>query len=139
MNQRSESRPPPVPTPRWPGSPPRGDSPDGAAPRPALFRQGDVLLVGIDRLPDAATPEPRSGRIVLAEGEATGHAHAIHEPDARSFTHEGERYLLTRSKARLIHEEHATIEVPTGQWRIIIQREYDPDVDTYRPWRTVLD
>jgi hypothetical protein len=93
---------------------------------PLHFRQGDVLLVAVEALPEGATPERRTGRIVLAEGEVTGHAHAIEERDARAFMHGGERYLLTRSIAQLVHEEHAPIEVPPGTWRIVIQREYEP-------------
>jgi hypothetical protein len=93
-----------------PGSP---SNPDLTPP--LSFRQGDVLLVEVDVILEDAKPEARSGRIVLAEGEATGHAHAIHERDAHTFTYEGERYLLTKSKAQLIHEEHGPIEVPEGE------------------------
>ena len=107
---------------------------------PLHFRQGDVLLLAVDALPEGATAERRSGRIVLAEGEVTGHAHAIAEPDARAFTHEGQRYLLTKSVAQLVHEEHAPIEVPAGTWRVVIQREYEPPVAASAPaWRTVVD
>lgn len=108
-------------------------------PVPLSFRQGDVLLVEVDRIPDDAMAQPRSGRIVLAEGEATGHAHAIHERDARTFTHEGERFLLTRSKAQLVHEEHGPIDVPAGAWRIVVQREYEPSPDSEVRWRRVVD
>ncbi len=110
-------------------------------PTPPLhFRQGDVLLLAVEGLPEGAAPERRSGRIVLAEGEATGHAHAIAEPDARAFTHDGQRYLLTKSIAQLVHEEHAPIEVPPGTWRVVIQREYAPPVSVAAPaWRRVVD
>ena len=110
-------------------------------PRPPLhFRQGDVLLLAVEGLPEGAAPERRSDRIILAEGEATGHAHAIAEPDARAFTHDGQRYLLTKSIARLVHEEHAPIEVPAGTWRVVIQREYAPPVSVAAPaWRRVID
>ncbi len=115
---------------------------DPVAP-PLTFRQGDVLLLRVDDVPSQAEPELRGGRIVLAEGEVTGHAHAIEEHDARAFTHEGQRYLLTKSKARLIHEEHAPIEVPPGAYRVIIQREYEPDpirsVTPSEQWRRVVD
>ena len=119
-------------------------TPPPAPPLPLLtFRQGDVLLVAIDVLPDDAEPEPRTGRIVLAEGEATGHAHAIEERDARTFTHEGERYLLTRSRAQLIHEEHAPIDVPPGAYRVVLQREYEPaplrSIAPSERWRRVAD
>lgn len=103
------------------------------------FRQGDVLLVEVEDIPEDASPEPRHGRIVLAEGEATGHAHAVHERDARTFTYEGERFLLTKSKAQLIHEEHGPIEVPEGAWRIVIQREYEPSPAVGPQWRRVID
>ena len=64
-----------------PGIPvPESAAPD--APRPVMYRQGDVLLAPIPALPVDAVSVPRKGRIVLAEGEATGHAHAIAEPDA---------------------------------------------------------
>ena len=119
-----------------------GSPSDPTTPR-LMFRQGDVLLLAVDALPEQAEPEPRSGRIVLAEGEVTGHAHALEERDARTFTHEGERYLLTKSKAQLIHEEHAPIEVPPGAYRVVIQREYEPDpvrsVTPSQQWRRVVD
>ena len=108
-----------------------------------MFRQGDVLLVAVDTLPEQAQPEPRRGRIVLAEGEVTGHAHAVEERDARTFTHDGQRYLLAKSKAQLIHEEHAPIAVPPGAYRVVIQREYEPDpvrsVTPSQQWRRVVD
>jgi hypothetical protein len=115
----------------------------GPVAPPLTFRQGDVLLLKVDHVPAQAEPEPRGGRIVLAEGEVTGHAHAIEERDARAFTHEGQRYLLTRSRAQLIHEEHAPIEVPPGAYRVIIQREFEPDpirsVTPSEQWRRVVD
>src|SRR6476660_4884879 len=55
-----------------------------------LIRQGDVLLIPVDAERfDGAAPAARrvlervEGRLVLAEGEATGHAHAILEKHAR--------------------------------------------------------
>lgn len=117
-------------------------SPHSPVPHgPVHLRQGDVLLVAVEAIPEGAAPERRSGRIVLAEGEVTGHAHAIAEPDARAFTHAGQRYLLTRSIAQLVHEEHAPIEVPAGAWRIVIQREYAPPAapSAAPSWRPVAD
>ncbi len=119
-----------------------GSPSDPVEPR-LMFRQGDVLLVAVDALPEQAQPEPRRSRIVLAEGEVTGHAHAIEEREARTFTHDGQRYLLAKSKAQLIHEEHAPIEVPPGAYRVVIQREYEPDpvrsVTPSQQWRRVVD
>lgn len=43
-----------------------------------ILRQGDVLLVPAAGLPSGCTEvPPDKGRIVLAYGEVTGHAHAI--------------------------------------------------------------
>ena len=106
---------------------------------PRQVRQGDVLLVAVDRIPEQAEPESRGERIVLAEGEATGHAHAIHERDARTYVHDGERYLLTKSKAQLVHEEHASIEIAPGAWQVILQREYEPAAISALAWRRVRD
>src|SRR6266851_6625022 len=42
------------------------------------YRQGDVLLCCVDRIPSGAKSVPRDGdRVVVAEGELTGHAHAF--------------------------------------------------------------
>ena len=55
------------------------------------IRQGDVLLVRLEQTPEAFLKESERrvdrvqrehGRLVLAEGEATGHAHVIENPDA---------------------------------------------------------
>ena len=83
--------------------------------------------------------QPRHGRLVLAEGEATGHAHAIAEPDAREFRVGDERFVLVRSAAQLIHEEHATIDLPPGAYRVVIQREYEPAPLPQNAWRRVID
>src|SRR5689334_3701354 len=52
---------------------------------PAVYRQADVLLVPVaaGEVPPTAVPAPRdrSGRMILARGEATGHAHVIVGPD----------------------------------------------------------
>ena len=91
------------------------------------------------RRPQGAKAQPRHGRLVLAEGEATGHAHAIAEPDAREFRVGDERFVLVRSAAQLIHEEHATIDLPPGAYRVVIQREYAPAPLPENAWRRVVD
>lgn len=43
-----------------------------------MKRQGDILLIPVKKLPDGLKEVPRqNGRIVLAEGEVTGHLHVI--------------------------------------------------------------
>lgn len=91
-------------------------------------RQGDVLLIGIDNPPpQGARPvEPEDGRIVLARGEATGHAHVIEEDRACLFeTPDGARYLRVGAPAALRHPEHADILLPYGTYIVRRQREYE--------------
>ncbi|MEV5572873.1 hypothetical protein AB0L06_22740 [Spirillospora sp. NPDC052269] len=100
-----------------------------------MYRQGDILIVPVaeDAVPQALRelpPAPRDGRgrMVLALGEATGHAHALTcegkllrdpNPLAPDFLH-------LPSGGRLGHEEHAAISLPKGWYRVIRQREYVP-------------
>ena len=120
-----------------------GHDPAAVAPTVASqYRQGDVLLVAVSAVPDGALPRPRSGRLVLAEGEATGHAHAILERDARLVSDGPDRFLVTPTAARLVHEEHAAIDLPAGAYQVIIQREFVPPLVTERgpgSWRRVAD
>lgn len=97
-----------------------------------LLRQGDVLLVPIEEVPEGAKPVPRvGGRLIAAEGEATGHAHAIVDESAELVTAEGaeELYLLVHGSkpVELVHEEHGTVSVPPGSYEVRRQREYTPE------------
>ena len=51
----------------------------GASSVLALLRQGDVLLVPVAGIPDLGVVDSdrTASRHVLAEGEATGHAHVV--------------------------------------------------------------
>jgi hypothetical protein len=97
---------------------------------PIMFRQGDVLVAAVaGKIPSAAKKVKRdSGRIVLAYGEVTGHAHAIHSTGATLWeSGDGARYLEVKRACNLVHEEHATINIPAGLFRIVRQREYTPE------------
>jgi len=95
-----------------------------------MYRQGDVMIVAIGSIPATATAEvPRdNGRIVLAYGEVTGHAHAIHDGGVTLLTAPDteDRFLriMDASGVELQHEEHATITLPPGDYLVRIQREY---------------
>lgn len=55
----------------------------------AQYRQGDVLLERIAALPSGLQLVPRDkGRVILAYGEVTGHAHALLEAGTQKFTGE---------------------------------------------------
>lgn len=98
--------------------------------KPFIARQGDVLIQRISKLPENLTPVPREhGNIVLAHGEVTGHSHAISEKEAELYTDEaGVSYLeIATALAEVQHEEHGTIPLKRGVYRVIRQREYSPE------------
>ncbi|WP_067697802.1 hypothetical protein [Nocardia jejuensis] len=100
-----------------------------------MYRQGDVLIVplrasAVPLTADDAVPEPRDGRgrLVLALGEVTGHAHAIQGPGRliRESSAFGPMLLHLPEGGRVVHEEHAAIPLPKGWYRVVRQREYVP-------------
>jgi hypothetical protein len=103
-----------------------------------MYRQGDVLVVPVSETELPANlivaPRDRSGRMILARGEATGHAHVV--------TGEGltllclpddleSMFLHVKVYGRVGHEEHGPIPLPAGYYRVVRQREYLPG--TIRP------
>lgn len=102
-----------------------------------LYRHGDVIIRQISEpIPAEAKSwrDETDGRMILAYGEVTGHAHAV-EGDAdllevpAELVERGiaeiEKYLqVNDGGAQVIHEEHATIILPPGRYAIVRQREY---------------
>jgi hypothetical protein len=105
-------------------------------PMNELYRQGDILLRRVERIPlrrrRVETGEQRT--IVLAHGELTGHRHEIEAAPDEARIRQGrvgeeERTFLEvlAPSVRLRHDEHAEIELPQGEYEIVRQREYDPE------------
>lgn len=90
------------------------------------YRQGDVLVQRVQALPAKASEVVQSGRVVLAHGEVTGHAHAIAPGQATEFNLDLQRFLSIADGAEVKHEEHSTVELPAGVYEIIQQSEYSP-------------
>ena len=91
-----------------------------------IFRQGDVLLRRVAN-PEPGTEVPRdNGTLVIAQGEATGHAHTVASPRAKLIESvNGNRYLLVEGEpAEVRHQEHATIALPVGDYQVIRQVEW---------------
>jgi len=94
------------------------------------FRQGDVLLRQISKVPKDAKRAEQKDRIVLAYGEVTGHAHAIHDLESVDVYvgKAGELYLTVKEDGvALKHEEHGSIALPPGNYERVLQREYSPE------------
>ncbi len=97
-----------------------------------LYRQGDVLIRRVPTIPTGLQPVPLDqGRVILAYGEVTGHAHAVIGDDVGFFAADladlEQRFLRIESEAQVVHEEHSTITLPPGNYRVVRQREYTPE------------
>lgn len=95
------------------------------------IRQGDVLLCRVADIPDGAKPVALDkGRVVLAYGEVTGHAHAIDvdalTPEALLFDNAGEFFLRADGQVVLRHDEHREHVLPPGNYKRAFQVEYTP-------------
>lgn len=113
-----------------------------------IFRQGDILIALVACLPAGITAKPRdNGRVVLAYGEVTGHAHAITEKavvhyEAENATDAAQQLLASvgltievgaenaptfldvPNGATLAHEEHGAVTLEPGQYVVLRQREW---------------
>lgn len=123
-------------------------------------RQGDVAIFRVNSLPTGALKERlrERGRVVLAHGEVTGHAHAIADKkviqyDAPNATeaarmlfrdvgleteiteHNAPSFLAVEEPATIEHEEHSPIALEPGSYVVLRQREWS---DTDEP-RQVAD
>lgn len=114
-----------------------------------MYRQGDVLIVpvtetAVPHAVRAAGPRRRAPRerMVLALGESTGHAHAVlatqdHGDFYPAATEADPAYLFLPRGGKVVHEEHGTIALPDGWYRVVRQREYEPRA--LRSFRMVAD
>lgn len=94
--------------------------------RQQMYRQGDVAVVRVSDMPQGAIQREReNGRVVLAHGEVTGHAHVVTGP-AELFDADRQTFLRVGEGAEIRHEEHSTIPLPAGVYQVIRQREYQP-------------
>ncbi|MBU2670871.1 hypothetical protein KOI35_45955 [Actinoplanes bogorensis] len=102
-----------------------------------MYRQGDVLIVPVAEgaVPSCtAVPRDRQGRMVLARGEATGHAHVVGGPGLQLLADVDDpesMFVEVPSYGRVTHEEHGPISLPAGHYRVVRQREYVPG--SFRP------
>lgn len=117
-----------------------------------MYRQGDVLMTRVAAIPPDAKQRAReNGRVILAHGEATGHAHVIDDTlqhvRATLFDVPGRggrpvggaiatgdqmmTFLRVDEVSQLVHDEHGSIELAPGDYRVTRQREYQPEAPRY--------
>jgi hypothetical protein len=98
-----------------------------------LIVQGDVFLTESKIPTTAVKMKLKSRGLVIAEGEHTGHAHVVDNTDvATLYEVDGVMYLSNSEPISIVHEEHKSINVPTGEWKIGIVKEVDPFTDEIR-------
>ncbi len=91
-----------------------------------MIVQGDVFFSKVRAIPQSVTRVSRSERgYIIAEGEATGHAHVI-EDEVELYEKDGVLYLKTSKEVEVKHEEHRSVTLSPGIWKVGIVREYDP-------------
>jgi len=111
-----------------------------------MYRQGDVLLIPVSEIPaDLKSSKPK--KVILAYGEVSGHHHRFENGNVISFYKEGDKEVgaqpiagggrlrgsatpvefirVLAAGAGLVHEEHSTINVAPGSYKIVRQREFD--------------
>ena len=99
-----------------------------------MHRQGDVIFLDQVAVPDDAIKQESD---VIAEGEATGHAHRIHNGSV--WKRGDDMFVETGESSAVTHEEHARLPLaatgPGMAYPVLIQREYDDEIE----WRKVAD
>lgn len=94
------------------------------------FRHGDVQITRVKEIPKEVK---KLDRKELAYGEVTGHAHRIDIGDLFE-TKNGELYLKVSKLTKVSHEEHKTITLEPGCYRVGVKRQYTPE-----GWEAVRD
>ena len=107
-----------------------------------VWRQGDVGIQQVDKLPKAAKAVEHDG--VLAYGETTGHKHQLIGGHVRYFR-DDKNDLYFEVKSRFVSLNHGAMptakehadghyahQLPTGIYKVIHQREYDWQNDLLR-------
>jgi hypothetical protein len=102
-----------------------------------LYAQGDIVLELVENAtPTRLLPNDADGATVLARGELTGHRHAFYGGGVTLFRDDAlardvplALYLghikISAPSADLRHEEHGTISLPAGTYRVRRQQEWE--------------
>ena len=96
-------------------------------------RQGDVFVKKVKSMPEGLNPVPLDkGRVILAYGEVTGHMHSLDSENCKLFVcpDTAQRFLEITSYDALTHDEHDSIRLGAGIYKVIQQREYNYGTNT---------
>ncbi len=95
------------------------------AKKEVFYQQGDVLLFRTDDIPSNAKPRDNG---VVAYGEVTGHSHKMKGKAkvlvSKKKGKKSEEIFVKVDKASNIeHEEHNSLKIPKGNYKVKIVRE----------------
>lgn len=95
-----------------------------------IYRQGDVLFKEVKTIPKGGKVRA-SGHIL--EGEVTGHIHKIaeaHLSEAQVLDCGAGLFMSVSAEGgvSIVHEDHHTLVLPAGNYEIVRQREYSPEI-----------
>lgn len=83
-----------------------------------------------------------NGKLILGDGEVTGHVHSVATPGVQLFELQPELLQLRAPEGALLRHtrgdqpaEHRDIQLPSGEPCISYKRAYDPD----NGWSKVVD
>jgi hypothetical protein len=85
------------------------------------IRHGDVVIELVKEMPSDV--KLLKGRRELAYGEVTGHAHRVNIVDCLFETKKGQLYLKVDKLAKVSHEEHKTVTLNPGVYKVTIKRQ----------------
>ena len=89
-----------------------------------FYQQGDVLIESA-KIPSSAKVSNKN-RIVLAEGQTTGHAHVITDlNNCTALESDPDLYLRVTNEVTVKHEEHNIITIAPGDYKVRKVQEYD--------------
>lgn len=88
-------------------------------------QQGDVLLKKLTILPEGEIKLISKNKMILAEGEVTGHFHGIEESESELIQIKERIFLLLKKVATLKHQEHGPITLEPGIWEVGRVQEFD--------------
>jgi hypothetical protein len=90
-----------------------------------MYRQGDLLFVQAPTLGENC--HLLKEQLDILGSSVTGHTHRISEGEVYSheptFQDNARFYVRCLEGAQLLHEEHGTIQLPPGVYKVIRQRE----------------
>lgn len=87
-----------------------------------MYRQGDLLFIGIDEPEDEDKVSRRTTKDIL-HSSLTGHSHTLTDGFVWETDSPGRFYVQVPNGAQAVHQEHRPIPLEPGWYEVRRQRE----------------